>query len=172
MTKMLHYQTSSGATGACAIYTTESECPYPNLKVQVDGTNGYVKLSADANDPNKTPIKVYVNSSGKTFSALKEAIPTGSLRITSDTTFTVPAGITVIAINEGSSTNYIRVSPNSTHRLKWNRFNVGGEIVMWFMGCDTHHDSDFWTAVAHDSQDVTLSWSPEINNHSTNMNCP
>lgn len=99
------------------------------------------------------------------------AIPIGSLRITSDITFTVPAGITVIAINEGSSTNYISVRPNSTHRLRWNRFNVGGEIVMWFMKCDTHPDSDFWTAVAHDSKDVTLSWSPEINKHSTNMNC-
>lgn len=174
MTKMLRYQTSSGTTGACAIYTTESECPYPNLKVQVDGTNGYVKLSDNASDPNKTPIKVYVNSSGKTFSALTQSIPTGSLRVTSDITFTVPAGITVITLEEptAKTPNYIRVSPNSTHLLKWSGFTVGGEIPMWFLGCDTHRDSAFWTAVAHYSKDVTLSWSPEINNHSTNMSCP
>lgn len=171
---MLRYQTSSGTTGACAIYTTESECPYPNLKVQVDGTNGYVKLSDNASDPNKTPIKVYVNSSGKTFSALTQSIPTGSLRVTSDITFTVPAGITVITLEEptAKTPNYIRVSPNSTHLLKWSGFTVGGEIPMWFLGCDTHRDSAFWTAVAHYSKDVTLSWSPEINNHSTNMSCP
>lgn len=67
MTKTLHYQTASGATGECAIYTTEEECPAPNLKVQIDGTNGYVKLSEYADNPDNTPIRVTLNSDEKTY---------------------------------------------------------------------------------------------------------
>lgn len=173
LTKKLHILKTGGTEETCDIYTTTQEVGgSPYLALEVDGTKGYVKLGSTT-DANATHLRVEKN--GTTYAAWKKAtvaIPTGSLRVTSDITFTVPAGITVIAINEGSSTNYIRVSPNSTHRLKWNRFDLGGEIVMWFMRCDTHPDSDFWTAVAHDSQDVTLYWSPEINKHSTNMNCP
>lgn len=164
MTKMLRYQTSSGATGACAIYTTVDECPNPNLKVQVDGTNGYVKLSGDSNDPNKTPIKVYVNSSGQTLSALTQAIPTGSLRITFNNTFTVPAGITVIKYE----TKYISVLPNSTHYIE-KRKSGTGDRAYYYVHCATHnHD---WGRTSESSSGIDFYWSPEINNHSTDVNC-
>ena len=168
MTKMLRYQTSSGTTGACAIYTTLDECPYPNLKVQVDGTNGYVKLSADVNDPNKTPIKVYVNSSGQTLNALTQAIPTGSMRITRNITFTVPAGITVIQVGTIRPT-YIRVLPNSTHQLVWD-VDVG-EDTTYSLECATHTSNKWTRYISLDSRDVTLYWSPTINTHATNVNC-
>lgn len=96
------------------------------------------------------------------------AIPTGSLRITSDITFTVPAGITVIRVGTLRRATYVRVLPNSTHHLVW-KVKVRDDRT-YSLRCATH-DSDNWTSTAHSSEDVTLYWSPEINNHSTNVNC-
>ncbi len=92
MTKTLHYQTASGATGKCAIYTTEEECPAPNLKVQIDGTNGYVKLSEYADNPDNTPIRVTLNRDGKTYWVCK----------TNATRFTITVGY----LNGGGGDSY------------------------------------------------------------------
>lgn len=67
MTKKLHYQTTSGDTGECTVYTTEEECPAPHLKVSIDGVTGYIKLSEYSDNPDKTPIRVTLNSDGKTY---------------------------------------------------------------------------------------------------------
>lgn len=171
MTKMLRYQTSSGATGACAIYTTESECPYPNLKVQVDGTNGYVKLSDNASDPNKTPIKVYVNSNGKTFSALTEAIPSGSQTIPFDTKtpFTVPNFIKVIkvgAVGKNPAT-YVGVTPNATYNLFWVNMGFNGNYKALAHNRGYYDEnSESWGPTwqkGYRNSNAVLYWSSEIN---------
>lgn len=169
MTKMLHYQTSSGSTGACKIYTTLDECPYPNLKVQVDGTTGYVKLSKDSSDPNKTPIKVYVTSSGKTYNALTVAIPTGMCEYpywfsTYTTTFRVPLGIHVIKSYSwypGSNKpmqeeKYIGVTSGKIYSLN----------MQYKKGCSIYNLSSnkMWAHITGGSPaTIRLEWSPQIN---------
>lgn len=154
----------SGVQYDAHAYTTISECPEPNLKVKFNGKQAYVKLE----NSGRGDVPCYVKTSAGTYQVRKQAIPTGSLRITSNITFTVPAGITVITTNEPRFTKYIRVLPNSTHHLVWE--TDIGENTTYSLRCATH-DSANWTSTAHDSKDVTLYWSPEINNHSTNMNC-
>lgn len=46
LAKKLHIKKTGGSEETADIYTTTTECPEPNLKVKVDGTNGYVKLGS------------------------------------------------------------------------------------------------------------------------------
>lgn len=182
MTKMLHYQTSSGATGVCKIYTTETECPPPNLKVQSDATTGYVKLSEEENNPDATPIRVHVNSSGKTLKVLKvAATPTGEKRITWSETFTVPSGITVLELEyspELPSKEYVGVTPGSTHKITI-ASGEGADSYHYYENvyCDTHHA--FWAGfnwvdnphldephLGAPDNSVIIRWSPQINKKS------
>lgn len=177
MTKMLHYQTSSGATGACKIYTTEEECPSPNLKVQIDATTGYVKLSEEENNPDATPIRVHVNSSGKTLKVLKAATaPTGEKLISTSATFTVPSGITVLEIEydtEVSGNEYVGVTPGSTHKITIES-DGGTDSSLYYVDvyCATHREywgsfeweDEPYLGVPNDS--VIIRWSPEINKKS------
>ena len=177
MTKMLHYQTSSGATGACKIYTTEAECPSPNLKVQIDGVLGYVKLSEEENNPDATPIRVHVNSSGKTLKVLKvAAAPTGEKLISVSGTFTVPSGITVLEIEydtEVCSNEYVGVTPGSTHKITIES-DEGTDSSPYYVNvyCDTHRE--YWANfewidepyLGVPNNSVIIRWSPEINKKS------
>lgn len=155
----------SGVQYDAHAYTTLDECPYPNLKIKFNGQQAYVKLENSGSGD----VPCYVKASGGTYQVRKSAIPTGSLYINGDTTFTVPAGITVIKVGDYSRTKYVRVLPNSTHSLKWSykATESGGN---YSLHCKTH-DSNNWLALAWDNTKVTLYWSPEINNHSTNFNC-
>lgn len=165
---MLHYQTSSGVTGACKIYTTLDECPYPNLKVQVDGTTGYIKLSADSSDPNKTPIKVYVPSNGKTYSALKDVVPTGSVHMNENSTITVtvPAAVKVLQFvtDRDNHSFTLGVTPGSTHAFHCSSRHTSS----WYttVTCETH--STWSKSYAALKTGFTIKWSPEINKMSLN----
>lgn len=46
LVKKLHILNNGGTEETAVIYTTTAECPEPNLKVNVDGTDGYVKLGS------------------------------------------------------------------------------------------------------------------------------
>lgn len=177
MTKMLHYQTSSGSTGACKIYTTEKECPPPNLKVQIDDTTGYVKLSEEKNNPSATPIRVQVNSSGKTLNVLKEetasTAPTGEKIVAASETFTVPSEITVLEVEYNpkfGGTEYVGVTPGSTHEISVDVYIDSKYYVS--VNCDTHNKywGDFEWVDDQDFNDpidsVLIRWSPEINKKS------
>ncbi len=94
------------------------------------------------------------------------AIPTGSLGISGNTTFTVPAGITVIRVGDGSYASYVRVLPNSTHQLVWERNDVSFNLY-----CVTHKHTIWTKKFSPPKPNITLYWSPEINNHSTDVNC-
>lgn len=153
----------SGVQYDAHAYTTISECPEPNLKVKFNGQQAYVKLENSGSGD----VPCYVKTSAGTYQVRKQAIPTGSLRIRSDITFTVPAGITVIQAGTVRP-KYVRVLSNSKHTLVW-KTHVA-EDTTYTLSCSTH-DSDTWTSVPYDSKDITLYWSPEINNHSTNMVC-
>lgn len=72
LAKKLHILTSGGTEQTAAIYTTEAECPTPNLKVNVDGTNGFIKLGA-TNSPLATNGRIYRDADAVTYAILSSA---------------------------------------------------------------------------------------------------
>lgn len=155
----------SGVQYDAHAYTTLSECPYPNLKIKFNGQQAYVKLENSGSGD----VPCYVKASGGTYQVRKQAIPTGSRYISGDTTFTVPAGITVIKVGTIRPT-YVRVRPNSTHSLNWSyqATEPGGYYSLY---CKTHGHLRWTRYLSPDKDNITLYWSPEINNHSTHFNC-
>lgn len=72
LTKKLHILKTGGSEQTANIYTTEAECPSPNLKVNVDGTNGFIKLG-DVTSPLATNGRVHVNSNNVDYAILSSA---------------------------------------------------------------------------------------------------
>ena len=72
LTKKLHILKTGGTEQTANIYTTTSECPEPNLKVTVDGTDGYVKLGSTS-DPLATNGRVYKDSNNTDYAILSTA---------------------------------------------------------------------------------------------------
>lgn len=71
LAKKLHILKNGGTEETANIYTTQTECPEPNLKVGVDGNTGYVKLG-DVNHQNATKGRV-TTTGGTTYAILKTA---------------------------------------------------------------------------------------------------
>lgn len=93
---------------------------------------------------------------GTTFSASPAtvSVPTGSVYVDRNTTFTVPAGVKVIYVNMDNS-NYVGVTPNSGHTLTW---YYGSRTIL-----KCNHNKE-WGKNNHPSKrKATISWSPEIN---------
>lgn len=86
--------------------------------------------------------------------ATEIVVPTGSVHVTNNTTFTVPAGVKVIYVRMNNS-NYVGVTPNSRHTLTW---YYGSRTLL---RCD--HKKDWGTNNHPSKRDATISWSPEIN---------
>lgn len=137
-------------------YTTLDECPEPNLKLTYKGQQAYVKLE----DKGSGDVPCYVKTkAGDTYQVRKEAIPTGSKYIkhgynNTEGVFTVPNGIKVIKVSN-NATDYVGVTPKSKHDLYFVRSGFNGRKLQ----CIT--DSIWWATSL--GNEVTLSWSPEIN---------
>ena len=69
LTKKLHILKNGGSEETAVIYTTTTECPEPNLKVNVDNTNGYVKLGS-VDHPYATSGRVHRNSDNTDYAIL------------------------------------------------------------------------------------------------------
>lgn len=145
-------------------YTTLEECPYPNLKINFNGTNAFVKMYARGNVP------CYVKTAaGEKYQVNKEFVaPTGTVILPKQQTYTfvVPKGIKVIECEEyaddwGYSYMYVGVTPGSTHILYWNPHNTTDRGIK----CRSHNIR--WTH----SLTTTgyLRWSPQINKHAINV---
>lgn len=72
LAKKLHILKTGGSEETATIYTTSTECPEPNLKVNVDGVDGYIKLGA-TDDPLATHGRVHLNSDNTDYAILSEA---------------------------------------------------------------------------------------------------
>ena len=72
LAKKLHILKTGGSEQTAAIYTTEAECPAPNLKVNVDGVNGFIKLG-DVTSPLATNGRVHINSNNTDYAILSSA---------------------------------------------------------------------------------------------------
>lgn len=72
LAKKLHILKTGGSEETATIYTTLAECPEPNLKVNVDGVDGYIKLGA-TDDPLATHGRVHLNSDNTDYAILSES---------------------------------------------------------------------------------------------------
>ena len=146
-------------------YTTLDECPEPNLKLKYKGQQGYVKLE----NKGEGDVPCYVKTkAGKVFQVRKEAVPTGSLSINGNITFTVPAGVKVIFVAspyennyEGLMANYVRVTPNTVHHLKWKAI-YGENVDSYTLQCSSHSNKT-WTGNHDYGRKAFILWSSEIN---------
>ena len=158
----------SGTQYDAHAYTTTDECPYPNIKINFKGQQGYVKLEDKGSGD--VPCYVKPKSEDKIYQVRKEAIPTGKIVIEGNITFTVPAGIKVIKVTSPThdlrTITYVGVTPNSVHALKW-KVTVGNNATFYNLHCNSHH-STLWGGNEDYDTSAELSWSPEINNHAVN----
>ena len=159
-------EVTNSITGNKATYEKTIVVPFGSyFTAKVQSTNSQYNAGSMTSASSGTITEKNINL---TASPATIAIPTGSLRIRNDITFTVPAGITVIQVGTIRPT-YVRVLPNSTHHLVWD-VDVG-ENTTYDLICSTHASNEWIRHITLDSRDVTLYWSPEINNHSTDVNC-
>lgn len=101
-------------------------------------------------------IKRYNWGGGTTFSASPAtvSVPTGSVYVGRNTTFTVPAGVKVIYVKMDNS-NYVGVMPNSRHTLTW-------YYASTILKCN--HNKEWGRNNEAYKRNATIYWSPEINN--------
>lgn len=147
-------------------YTTTDECPEPNLKIKFKGQQGYVKL--ENKGEGDVPCYVKPKSEDKIYQVRKEAVPTGKVVINRDSTFTVPAGVKVIFVAspyeneyEAGYANYVKVTPNTVHRLKWSAI-YGENTDSYTLKCSSHRNKK-WTKNYDYGRKAFILWSPEIN---------
>lgn len=147
-------------------YTTTDECPYPNIKINFKGQQGYVKLEDKGSGD--VPCYVKPKSEDKIYQVKKEAgTPTGHTIIEGAGTFTVPSGIHVIELYGDFDTIYLGVTPNTTHSIYIDLI----QHVHWKIqvGCTSHNrvykTDTFYSddGIEEPSENIRISWSPEIN---------
>lgn len=133
-------------------YTTLDECPEPNLKIKYNGQQGYVKLGNKGEGDVPCYVKV---TSGTVYQVKKQAIPTGSMTVTSTGDYSVPNGINRIKVTTSNGTWYFDVS--NTFKVTSSKGRVGRtwkiNITKIYYG--KKDGSDFR---------ATVYWSPDINN--------
>lgn len=154
-------------------YTTTDECPEPNLKINFKGQQGYVKLE----NKGSGDVPCYVKKSdGGVFQVKKEAIPTGEV-LFSGGKFTVPSGITVLKLvyYDEDEAQYIGVTPGTTHTLDIDTTEGNEDIEYEVTVYCNDHTYAIWFDVSWQGEpylgapdaNIYISWSPEINKHST-----
>nr|DAR38958.1 MAG TPA: hypothetical protein [Caudoviricetes sp.] len=156
----------SGTQYDAHAYTTTDECPEPNLKVKFKGTAAYVKLEAKGSGD----VPCYVKKGdGGVFQVKKETgTPTGHTIIMGEGTFTVPSGIYVIELAGDFHTIYLGVTPNTTHSIYIDIIQQGHVHFEIQVGCTSHNrvykNDDFFSEEEEEPSDnILISWSPEIN---------
>ena len=157
-------------------YTTLDECPYPNIKIEFKGQQGYVKLVN--NGEGDVPCYVKPKSESRIYQVRAEAIPTGMKEYpfwnhSSTTTFTVPYGIHVIksySYYPGSQIpmqeiKYIGVTAGKTYTLK---LVIAGNKKRRLLR-NNYSDVDWGYCGKGTNTSVRLEWSSEINKHTPNV---
>ena len=114
--------------------------------------------------------------------SLKASIPSGKVTLAHGSTFTVPAGITVLRASFNQSgylslITYVGVTPNKSYKLysNWTEYNYGeGEGYLLFNA----NNDKCWIDYAIGNLDVNtgytelnfkLEWSPTINSHAVEV---
>ena len=128
------------------------------------------------------PMSIIVTGNVTIGASLKASIPSGKVTLASGSTFTVPAGITVLRASFNQSgylslITYVGVTPNKSYKLycNWIEYNYGeGEE---YLLCNANNDKD-WIYYAIGTLDLDtsyaklnfkLEWSPTINSHAVEV---
>lgn len=146
-------------------YTTLDECPEPNLKIKFNGSPAYVKLEAKGSGD----VPCYVKKSdGGVFQVKKiAATPTGGTTIIGVESFTVPSGIHVIEINSDLGSVYVGVTPNTTHSIYIDVYQIGHVQYDITIGCTSHNKTYITDRIISEEEEpsniIFINWSPKIN---------
>ena len=128
------------------------------------------------------PISIIVTGNVTIGASLEASIPSGEVTLAHGSTFTVPAGITVLRASFNQSgylslITYVGVTPNKSYKLYsiWAEFNYGeGEEYLLYNA----NNDKFWIDYAIGNLDVEtsyaklnfkLEWSPTINSHAVEV---
>ena len=128
------------------------------------------------------PMSIIVTGNVTIGASLEASIPSGEVTLASGSTFTVPAGITVLRASFNrfeylSLITYVGVTPNKSYKLycSWIEYNYGeGEKYLLY---NANNDKS-WINYAIGTLDVDttyikmnfkLEWSPTINSHAVEV---
>ena len=128
------------------------------------------------------PMSIIVTGNVTIGASLEASIPSGEVTLAHGSTFTVPAGITVLRASFNQSgylslITYVGVTPNKSYKLYsiWTEFNYGeGEEYLLF---NVNNDK-CWIEYGIGTLDVEtsnaalnfkLEWSPTINSHAVEV---
>ena len=128
------------------------------------------------------PMSIIVTGNVTIGASLKASIPSGEVTLAHGSTFTVPAGITVLraSFNQSGYLNlitYIGVTPNKSYKLysNWIEYNEGeGEEYL----LNNANNDKYWIDYTIGTIDVEtsyarlkfkLEWSPTINQHAVGV---
>lgn len=128
------------------------------------------------------PMSIIVTGNVTIGASLEVSIPSGEVTLACDSTFTVPAGITVLRASFNqfgylSLITYVGVTPNKSYKLysDWTEYNYGeGEE---YSLCNANNDKywiEYTTGVLdldtdHAKLNFKLEWSPTINSHAVEV---
>lgn len=128
------------------------------------------------------PMSIIVTGNVTIGASLEINIPSGEVTLADGSTFTVPAGITVLraSFNQDgflSLITYVGVTPNKSYKLysNWTEYNEGeGQEYLLYNG----DNNKYWINYAIGTIDVDtgyvelnfkLEWSPTINSHAVQV---
>ena len=114
--------------------------------------------------------------------SLEASIPSGEVTLAHGSTFTVPAGITVLRASFNQSgylslITYVGVTPNKSYKLysNWTEYNYGeGEEYLLYNANNNKYWIDYTIGNLDVNTDYTtlnfkLEWSPTINSHAVEV---
>lgn len=128
------------------------------------------------------PMSLTITGNTTIGAELEVSTPTGETTLADGSTFTVPAGITVLraSFNQAgylSLTTYVGVTPNKSYKLhsNWTEYNdrEGEEYLLY-----NANNSKYWINYSIGNLDVDtgsiglnfkLEWSPTINQHAVEV---
>ena len=128
------------------------------------------------------PMSIIVTGNVTIGASLEASIPSGEVTLADGSTFTVPAGITVLRASFNQSgylslITYVGVTPNKSYKLysDWTEYEYGeGEE---YLLCNANNEKR-WIYYARGTIDVDtdyiklnfkLEWSPTINSHAVEV---
>lgn len=128
------------------------------------------------------PMSIIVTGNVTIGASLEASIPSGEVTLAHGSTFTVPAGITVLrsSFNQSgylSLFTYVGVTPNKSYKLysNWTEYNYGeGEEYLLYNA----NNNKYWIDYTIGNLDVDtgytelnfkLEWSPTINSHAVEV---
>jgi hypothetical protein len=128
------------------------------------------------------PMLIIVTGNVTIGASLEASIPSGEVTLAHGSTFTVPAGTTVLraSFNQSGYLNlftYVGVTPNKSYKLysNWTEYNYGeGEEYLLYNA----NNNKYWIDYTIGNLDVDtgytelnfkLEWSPTINSHAVEV---